>query len=64
MCVLPLKNGVKPHRNGSNGTNGIHATHVTNGAETISGRNSPAHRPAGVAAAVHATGDLQIVTPI
>jgi hypothetical protein len=62
-CVLPFKSGVKPHRNGINGTNG-NGAHGSNGTETISGRNGSAHRPTAMAAAVHANGTLQIVTPI
>ena len=59
-CVLPLKNGVKPHRNGTNGTNGTNGSKNT---ETISVRNGSSHMPTAVAATVHSNGNLQIVTP-
>jgi len=57
-CVLPLKNGAKPHRDGSNGSSGSH------GSEAIPARNGSTHLPTPAGMAAHSNGKLQIVTPI
>ena len=54
-CVLPLKNGAKPHRNGSNGSHG---------SEAIPARNGSTHAPTAVGTSAHSNGKLEIVTPI